>query len=138
MRTFTEKGTFNDMRIKNDERTRHSAVYGGSRLRAERRRNQIARRFAIDAVDQVLLRQLTEFPNTTLWELGALVGMSATTVNKRNGKPAFQRAQAEAFETNDARLDRAANRAIRRLDELTQSRDECSFALNLTHPFAVI
>lgn len=97
----------------------------------------IVEKYELDNIDQLLLRQLTEFPDTSASELARLINYSHTGTKKRLQKPALKKAVAEAQGSTDEHLQRAAHQAARKLSELINSDDPkislkgCELALKL-------
>lgn len=105
-------------------------------MKKKRGYQQIYERYSLDNIDQILLRQLTEYPETTIAELATLIGYSDTGTRKRLAKPSFQKAIAEVQQTTDQALKGLAFYAIRKVRKLIDSLDDrvaleaCKLALN--------
>ncbi len=81
-------------------------------------------KYQLDNIDQLLLKHLARFPDTTTSELARLVGYSPTGTQKRLQKPAFKKALAELQEATDSALERIARRAINKLETLLDSDEQ--------------
>lgn len=92
--------------------------------KADKRKQVAIEKYALDSVDQVLLRQLTEYPESTSSELATLIGYSVTGTKKRLQKPALRKALAEVQQTTDEALKGLAHLALKRLRELMLSADD--------------
>ena len=95
----------------------------------DKNHSQVFERYHLDAVDQALLRQLTEFPETTIQDLAALVGYSPGGIKKRLKRPALRKAIAEVQQSTNEALKSLAHLSIKRLKGLVSSKDE-KIALN--------
>ena len=92
--------------------------------RREKRKLAVVERYQLDAIDQALLRQIVEYPESTVTELASLVNYSTTGVKKRLQKPSLRKAIAELQQTTDEALKGLAYLALKRFRELMMSQDE--------------
>jgi hypothetical protein len=92
--------------------------------RAEKRKLAIVERYQLDSVDQSLLRQIVEYPESTVTELARLVDYSVPGIKKRLLKPSLKKAIAELQQTTDDALKGLAHLALRRFRELMLSADD--------------
>ena len=93
-------------------------------LRKKKRHETIAEKYRLDNIDQLLIRHLSEYPESTIQDLAALISYSRTGTRKRLDKPALKRALSEVQQTTDEKLKKVSHTAIKRLTELIVSGDE--------------
>jgi len=72
----------------------------------------------LDECDRLLLKYIEAYPSITSKEIAKILGFTYSFVNLRRSRPAFKFALQMAQETTDTHLERAANRAARKLIEL--------------------
>jgi len=93
-------------------------------LKNRKKHESIAEKYRLDNIDQLLIRQLAEYPESTIQDLAALIGYSRTGTRKRLDKPAIKKALSEIQKTTDEKLKKVSHTAIKRLTELIASDDE--------------
>lgn len=93
-------------------------------LRNARNKKDIAKRYELDHVDQIILEQLLKFPSTSLRELSTLSGLSISGTRKRTLAPAFRKALCDASGVSSGRLTALSAIALSRLEKLVKSEDE--------------
>lgn len=85
---------------------------------------KILDKYHLDNVDQLLLKQMVEFPESSLRELASVVNYSVPGVRNRLLKPAFKKALSELQQTTEESLRGLAHYAIKKLKHLMDSDDE--------------
>ncbi len=102
-------------------------------------KSSIVEKYELDNIDQLLLKHLAKFPDTTVSEMARLIDYSPTGTQKRLQKTAFKKALAELQESTDDALQKIAHRAINKLSTLIESEEQRvalkACEVTLTHYF---
>ncbi len=93
-------------------------------LKNKMKHESIAEKYRLDSIDQILIRHLSEYPESTIQDLAVLINYSRTGTRKRLDRPAIKKALSEIHQTTDEKLKKVSHTAIKRLNELIASGDE--------------